>query len=238
MVHIMDHMLKLVAFVYLLQLVPCVHAGDLINTGPVHGMGATVAWLTIAALTSRLGGADAQTHPPHPGGETFGNVAIYEACRVAARQACLDEHGSILCDDDSGSGSGYSYKYEFYELGCQYYNQGYHDDSAQTSYTCCDLAQCNAACVRCFALRGYRHAAAAACCCTHICSLRLLCFREWVRGRQTVRCVAQSGNCRAAAASLIVLKCAHNVISFAPFAFFASGNGSASTVGALRCTER
>ena len=139
----MIDMLKLVAFVYLLQLVPCVHAGDLINSGPAHGMAATAAWLTIAALTSRLGGADAQYYPsrlPHPGGETFGNDEIYEACRVVAHTTCHDLHPQPSTTNCKGFDDPTGYSYKFYQLGCQNYNQGY------GSTKCCGSLECAGTC--------------------------------------------------------------------------------------------
>jgi hypothetical protein len=177
-------MLKLIAFAYLLERMPCVHAGDLINSGPVQGMGAMTTWLMIAALASSFGGAEAQYNPgkaPSTTGITFGNDEIYETCRLAAHQACLLEHDSC-----KGFHETTGFSYEYYQLGCQFYNQGY------KSEPCCDLNECNDACVRC-----------------------------------VVRC----GNCHAAAAS----SCTH--ISL-PSLAFASGNGSASTVCALRCAVR
>ena len=165
----MIDMLKLVAFVYVLQLVPCVHAGDLINSGPAHGMGATAAWLAIAALTSRLGGADAQynpSQPAHPGGETFGNDEIYEACRVAAHEVCLVRNeGNDYCGGFNDSSPENTHSYHQFQLGCQFYNQGYKNGGE--SWECCDFMRCNDACVRCVARCG--NCQPAANCCCHCC---------------------------------------------------------------------
>ena len=170
----MIDMLKLVAFVYVLQLVPCVHAGDLINSGPAHGMGATAAWLAIAALTSRLGGADAQynpSEPAHPGGETFGNDEIYEACRVAAHEVCLVRNeGNDNCGGFNDSSPENTHSYHQFQLGCQFYNQGFQygsQSSGGESWECCDFMRCNDACVRCVARCG--NCQPAANCCCHCC---------------------------------------------------------------------
>ena len=137
----------------------------LLNSGPAQGMGAMATSLMVAVLASSFGGAEAQYNPdyaPHSSGETFGNDEIYEKCRVLAHQACLEDYpiqtpsvpgvptSSTACrgkDDTAG------YSYKFYQLGCQFYNQGYERtinevplDWPLGDWPCCGFNQCRTAC--------------------------------------------------------------------------------------------
>ena len=87
------------------------------------------SWLKAGAICVMLGRVDAQTKQWVGYGATFGSEPILEACKRKFA--------------DKGSYA------KYYEDGCTFYDQGldYSSGASGRQYECCDLQQCQAACV-------------------------------------------------------------------------------------------